>query len=374
MRALVEYRRGSIFDDECDVLVIPSTVDGTVPPEMQQAIVEAGLPLPEAMTLGEVILLPSQNLRYRSVAYIAVAVSGQPSSEADFEGIGAKLGWIVKSQDYRKVSASALEAGFANLPAATVAAALARGFQSTAPESAELWISVQDREMLKAVAARLLGVFPHSSATDSSTLSTSTNRRWVSAILSPNARDHSDHQTSDETIRRHVATNIDDGALSTPDDPHPPRAHRPRRKGVFVSYSHADGEWLRRLQKHLQPLQREGIVVWDDTRLKAGEHWREEIRQALAAAKVAILLISADFLASDFIVTNELPPLLKAAEEEGATILPVIISPCRFTRMESLSRFQAVNNPAKPLVKMRQAGREEVLDQVAQAVEDALKK
>lgn len=153
-----------------------------------------------------------------------------------------------------------------------------------------------------------------------------------------------------------------------------PVATSSARKGVFISYSHADAQWLERLQKHLKPLQRDGVEVWDDTRLKAGEQWREEIRQALAAAKVAILLISADFLASDFIVTNELPPLLKAAEEDGATILPVIVSPCRFTRMDSLWRFQAVNDPARPLVQMRRAGRETVLDKVARAVEDALKR
>ena len=146
------------------------------------------------------------------------------------------------------------------------------------------------------------------------------------------------------------------------------------RKGVFISYAHADAEWLERLQKHLKPLQREGIDVWDDTRLKPGEPWREEIRGALAGTKVAVLLISADFLASDFIVTDELPPLLKAAAEGGATILPVIISPCRFKRMESLSRFQAVNDPDKPLVQLRHANREKVLDQVAQAVEDALRR
>ncbi len=143
---------------------------------------------------------------------------------------------------------------------------------------------------------------------------------------------------------------------------------------MFISYSHADAEWLERLQKHLRPLQREGIEVWDDTRLKPGEPWREEIRAALAAAKIAILLISADFLASDFIVTDELPPLLKAAADEGTIILPVIVSPSRFERMESLSRFQSVNDPSKPLVQMRRANREKVLDDVARAVEDALKR
>lgn len=140
-----------------------------------------------------------------------------------------------------------------------------------------------------------------------------------------------------------------------------------------MSYSHADAEWLKRLQKHLKPLQREGVEVWDDTRVKPGEPWRQEIREALAAAKVAILLISPDFLASEFIVTDELPPLLKAAEEDGATILPVILSHCRFDRTPSLSRFQAVNDPAKPLVRMGRGNRDKVFDDVARAVEDALK-
>ncbi|HEU4885862.1 MAG TPA: diguanylate cyclase [Longimicrobium sp.] len=148
----------------------------------------------------------------------------------------------------------------------------------------------------------------------------------------------------------------------------------PARNRVFISYSHKDKEWLERLQRHLRPLERAGAVIWNDTLLEPGTPWREEIRTALAETKVAVLLISADFLASDFISTNELPPLLAAAEADGATILSVIISPSRFVRMESLSRFQAVNDPAKPLVQMRRANREKVLDDVARAVEDALKR
>lgn len=163
--------------------------------------------------------------------------------------------------------------------------------------------------------------------------------------------------------------------LQSDDAPKPPTAPTAsRRSRVFISYSHADTEWLNRLQKHLRPLEREGAIVWADTRIKAGDQWREEIRAALAETKVAVLLVSADFMASEFIVTNELPPLLKAAEDEGATILPVIISASSFLRTPSLSRFQAVNNPDKPLVQLRKANREKVLDDVARAVEDALKK
>ena len=142
---------------------------------------------------------------------------------------------------------------------------------------------------------------------------------------------------------------------------------------VFISYSHADRRWLNRLQVHLRPLERLGtITLWDDTRIKAGSHWREEIERELDRARGAILLVSADFLASDFITTNELPRLLAAAEQRGTLILSVIISPCRFEQTRALSRFQAVNPPSQPLVRMGGAGREEVFVALADRIEAAL--
>ncbi len=146
------------------------------------------------------------------------------------------------------------------------------------------------------------------------------------------------------------------------------------RDKVFVSYSHKDAEWLERLQVHLKPLQREGKVDWwDDTRINAGMKWRMEIKNAIDVARVAVLLISADFFASDFIAEYELPPLLRAAESEGMTILPVIISPSRYQNDKSLSEFQSINKPSQPVIDMEKGESEKLWDLLAARIEEALK-
>ena len=151
------------------------------------------------------------------------------------------------------------------------------------------------------------------------------------------------------------------------------RATGPTRDRVFISYSHADADILRRLQVHLVPLKRAHLhEIWDDTRIAPGQLWRDEIRKALRAAKAGVLLVSADFLASPFIMEDEVPQLLGAAADEGAVILPVIVSPCRFVETTSLSRFQSVNPPSRPLSLMTAHEREMVFYQVSAAVEGAL--
>jgi hypothetical protein len=149
--------------------------------------------------------------------------------------------------------------------------------------------------------------------------------------------------------------------------------HKTRRTKIFISYSHQDAAWLERLRVHLRPLERDfGADVWDDTRIQSGAKWREEIELALESARVAILLVSADFLGSDFIAGNELPSLLKAAEEEGAVILPIILNHSGFMRHEALSRFQAFNPPSKPLLDMPRGKQAAVLEKVAERVAELL--
>jgi formylglycine-generating enzyme required for sulfatase activity len=146
----------------------------------------------------------------------------------------------------------------------------------------------------------------------------------------------------------------------------------PERTQVFISYSHEDAEWLTRLQTMLRPLTRNHtLTVWDDTRIQAGTRWKEEIQQALARAKLAVLLVSPNFLNSDFIANHELPPLLKAAEEGGLTILWVAVRASLYKETE-IAEFQAVNNPAKPLNSLEPWQVDEELVKIAEKIKEAV--
>lgn len=135
---------------------------------------------------------------------------------------------------------------------------------------------------------------------------------------------------------------------------------------TFVSYCHNDRRWLERLQIHLRPLERDGIIVlWNDTEIEAGDRWRDEIKRNLEDAEAAILLISPDFLNSDFIYSNELPPLLVSAEKDGLLVICVIVGPCLFSEIPSLSKFQAVNDPSKPLISITETEQEKVFVAIA---------
>jgi GTPase SAR1 family protein len=140
------------------------------------------------------------------------------------------------------------------------------------------------------------------------------------------------------------------------------RPGKAKRNGLFISYSHQDRDWLAKVQPHINVLGKMGITVnlWDDTQIKAGMKWKEEIEKALGSAKVAVLLVSTDFLNSDFISRDEVPALLKAAQEDGATILPLILKPCLYTSYPDLKDYQAVNDPSKPLSTLRKDKQEEI--------------
>lgn len=146
-------------------------------------------------------------------------------------------------------------------------------------------------------------------------------------------------------------------------------ARKSEQPKLFISYCHADSPCLDRLLVHLKPLERTNTVIcWSDRRLRTGDKWRAELEQNLNESVIAILLLSADFLASDFIVNNELPPLLIKADSKGLRILPVILKPCGFRRDPILSTFQSANDPTLPLLGLSLIEQEWLYDKVADEV------
>ncbi len=132
-------------------------------------------------------------------------------------------------------------------------------------------------------------------------------------------------------------------------------------KKIFICYSHQDQKWLKWLDPILKPLIREGTVTeWSDRKIDPGKKWKEEIREALRTSGIAILIISQDFLASDFIFENELPPILEAEQEEGLRLLCIYVRPCDIASFPRLLDFQAVNDPQKPLAELAIPARDRV--------------
>jgi formylglycine-generating enzyme required for sulfatase activity len=126
---------------------------------------------------------------------------------------------------------------------------------------------------------------------------------------------------------------------------------------------------VERLRRMIKPLeQRYGLERWDDSRIQAGGLWRQEIEQALASASVALLLVSADFLASDFVASRELPPLFRAAKEKGLRILWVPLRPSLWKHIPEIEQYQAVIPPGRTLAEMAEVEQERAFVQIAELI------
>lgn len=143
---------------------------------------------------------------------------------------------------------------------------------------------------------------------------------------------------------------------------------------VFISYSHKDETWKERLVTQLQVLQMEGAMsVWNDRRIQAGQDWFPEITQTIEQATVAILLISADFLSSEFIRREEIPRLLKRRSNEGLRVIPLIVRPCVWLKVPWLAGIQARPKDGAPLSGHRTHRVEGDLAALANEVDELLR-
>jgi len=144
------------------------------------------------------------------------------------------------------------------------------------------------------------------------------------------------------------------------------------RKTVFVSYAHKDRKWADELVKFLAPWIRDKrLDLWDDSRIEPGDDWRKEIKKSLEEATVAVLLVTQNFLASEFISKYELPLLLGRAQKKQVRIAWLAVGYSTFEATE-LGQFQAVNDPKRPLDTMPNPIRNEAWVDIAKKIANAV--
>ncbi|XGV99811.1 MAG: toll/interleukin-1 receptor domain-containing protein [Leptolyngbya sp. BL-A-14] len=120
---------------------------------------------------------------------------------------------------------------------------------------------------------------------------------------------------------------------------------------VFFSYSHRDEELRDELAIHLSMLKRQGIIAaWHDREITAGSDWAGEIDTHLNTASLILLLVSANFLASDYCYDIELTQAMQRHAAGQARVLPIILKPCDWTGAP-FGKLQALPKNAKPVTK-----------------------
>jgi hypothetical protein len=126
------------------------------------------------------------------------------------------------------------------------------------------------------------------------------------------------------------------------------------------------------IQKHLAPMVRDGLIAWNDEQIKPGALWNDEIGKALADAKVVILLVSPNLLASEYFINYELPQLLKAADEKDISLLWFLVDYCAYGHTD-IAKAQSILNPTRPLSTLNSMELKKALHAISQAIFNAVR-
>jgi hypothetical protein len=130
-------------------------------------------------------------------------------------------------------------------------------------------------------------------------------------------------------------------------------SHKKQPLNVFYSYAHEDEEHRARLSKYLASLRREGLIKeWFDANIPAGDEFEQAINKNIYIADIIVLVISMDFINSDYCWENELPEALKLHREEKAKVIPVIIRPISIDISATpFGKLKVLPKDGKPITK-----------------------
>jgi TIR domain/CHAT domain len=136
---------------------------------------------------------------------------------------------------------------------------------------------------------------------------------------------------------------------------------------VFFSYAHEDEKLRDELAKQLKLLERQGVIsAWHDRQIVAGSEWGNAIDTHLDSAQVILLLISPDFLASDYCWDIEVKRAMERHEAGEARVIPVILRPVDYWQETSFGKLQALPTNAQPVTTWE--NRDEAFRIVAQGI------
>jgi Tfp pilus assembly protein PilF len=146
---------------------------------------------------------------------------------------------------------------------------------------------------------------------------------------------------------------------------------------VFFSYSRADKRLRDQLDVHLSSLKRRGVISsWHDRQIEAGSEWEEEIDRHMQTADIILLLISPDFVASDYCHEIELPIAMARHEAEDACVVPILLRPVAEWKRLSFAKLQVYPSGAVPITQWadQDTAFVDVVEGIAVAVEKLLGK
>lgn len=120
---------------------------------------------------------------------------------------------------------------------------------------------------------------------------------------------------------------------------------------IFISYSHKDEDLFEELRSHLSLLQRRGLIhTWHDRRIDPGADWQSEIDDHIYSSRIILLLISSDFIASDYCYDREMALAIERHEAGKARVVPIVVRPTD-CRGAPFSKLQMLPKDALPISK-----------------------
>ncbi|MCB9099817.1 MAG: toll/interleukin-1 receptor domain-containing protein [Anaerolineales bacterium] len=144
---------------------------------------------------------------------------------------------------------------------------------------------------------------------------------------------------------------------------------------VFISYSHNDEKEKNELVTQLSVLKSHGLIkLWSDDEIGAGGDWKSDIEQAMDQAEVGVLLITANFLTSNFILETEAPRLLLRRRDEGITVFPIIAKYCDWQSVEWLTKMNVRPKNGAPVWRQGGIHADEELAKIASEIRALLQK